>query len=106
MPTQIPTKEPLDPDEVAEAVGVSTRQLERLFAKHLGTSPGKYYLSLRLERARQVLRQTELSVAEVSVLCGFVSPSHFSRSYKAAFGVTPGREAGGRKLLWAAEGGG
>ena len=99
-------EEPLGPDEVADAVGVSTRQLERLFAKHLGTSPGKYYLSLRLERARQVLRQTELSVAEVSVLCGFVSPSHFSRSYKAAFGVTPGKEAGGRKLLWAAEGGG
>ena len=97
------TEDPLSPDDVAKATGVSTRQLERLFAKHLNTSPGRYYLSLRLEKARHLLRQTELGVADVGVLCGFVSTSHFSRSYRQAFGVSPSQDSGGRKLLWAPE---
>lgn len=99
-------EDPLSPDEIARTVGVSTRQLERLFARHLNTSPGKYYLSLRLEKARNLLRQTELSISEIGLLCGFVSASHFSRSYKAAFGVAPSRESGGGKLLWVPERGG
>lgn len=97
------TEEPLNPDTVARAAGLSTRQMERLFSRHLGTSPGRYYVSLRLEKARQLLRQTELGVSEVSLICGFVSASHFSRSYKAAFGVAPSQDSGGRKLLWAPE---
>ncbi len=89
------TEEPLDPDALARGAGVSTRQLERLFRRHLNTSPGKYYLSVRLEKARDLLRQTGLNISEVSVLCGFVSASHFSRSYKAAYGRSPSRESGG-----------
>ena len=93
------TEDPLGPDQVARATGVSTRQLERLFAKHLSTSPGRYYLSLRLEKARQLLRQTELGVSDIGVMCGFVSTSHFSRSYRTAFGTSPSQDSGGRKLL-------
>ena len=93
-------EDPLAPDALARAVGVSTRQLERLFRRHLNTSPAKHYLSIRLERARNLLRQTGLSISEVSVLCGFVSTSHFSRSYKATYGISPSRESsGGSKLL-------
>lgn len=96
-------EEPLSPEELACAVGVSTRQMERLFAKHLGTSPAKYYLSLRLEKARHLLRQTELSITQIGVLCGFVSPSHFSRAYRTAFGVAPSQESGGGQVLWIPE---
>ena len=94
-------EEPLEPDALARAVGVSTRQLERLFARHLNSSPARYYLELRLEKARNLLQQTEFSVAEVSLLCGFVSASHFSRTYKKAFGIAPSRESSSGKLLWA-----
>ena len=93
-------EEPMPPSEIARVVGLSTRQLERLFAKYLGTSPKKYYLSLRLEKARNLLMQTDLSLTEICVLCGFNAPSHFSKTYRKAFGVAPSRDTGGSKLMW------
>jgi transcriptional regulator GlxA family with amidase domain len=66
--------------------------LERLFADHLGTTIAKRYAEIRLKRARTLLQQSTLSVAEVAVACGFVSTSHFSRVYKARFGVRPRQE--------------
>ncbi|MEX0283282.1 MAG: GlxA family transcriptional regulator [Paracoccaceae bacterium] len=80
---------PVSPALIAEEVGISTRQLERLFGKHLNASPKKYYMEMRLDRARQLLLQTESSVTEVALACGFENPGHFSRVYRAAFGVTP-----------------
>ena len=79
-------------EKLARSVGLSLRQLERLFKTHLKTTPGKYYLNLRLERARQFLRQTTLSVTEVSLATGFNSASSFSRSYRTAYGHTPNDE--------------
>lgn len=93
-------EDPLPPGEVSQAVGLSTRQLERLFSKYLGTSPKKYYMSLRLEKARNLLAQTELSLMEICVLCGFRAPSHFSKTYRKAFGVAPSRDTGGSNLLY------
>lgn len=93
-------EDPLRPDEIAEVVALSTRQLERLFAKYLSTSPKRYYLHLRLEKARNLLRQTDLSVTDVCVACGFRSLSHFSKSYRAGFGIPPGMEASDGKVLW------
>lgn len=93
-------EDPLRPDEISSVVGLSTRQLERLFAKYLATSPKRYYLQLRLEKARNLLRQTDLSVTDVCVACGFQSLSHFSKSYRAAFGNPPGMEASDGKVLW------
>ena len=93
-------EDPLRPDEIAEAVGLSTRQLERLFARYLATSPKRHYLHLRLDKARNLLRQTDLSVTDVCVACGFRSLSHFSKSYRAAYGNPPGREASDGKVLW------
>ncbi len=75
--------------EVARQAGVSTRQLERLFGKHLNTSPKRYMMNLRLERARHLLVQTEMSVVEVAIACGFENPGHFSRIYRASYGVSP-----------------
>lgn len=93
-------EDPLRPDEIASIVTLSTRQLERLFARYLNTSPKRYYLQLRLEKARNLLRQTALSVTDVCVACGFRSLSHFSKSYRAAFGISPGMEASDGKIIW------
>ncbi len=81
--------DPVPHSALAQATGVSIRQLERLFGKYLNTSPKKYYMELRLERARNLLLQTEMSVIDVAFACGFESPGHFSRVYRTAFGVTP-----------------
>ncbi|WP_299152898.1 GlxA family transcriptional regulator [uncultured Tateyamaria sp.] len=93
-------EDPLRPDEIADAVAISTRQLERLFAKHLGMSPKRHYLHLRLEKARGLLRQTTLSVTDICVVCGFQSLSHFSKSYRGTFGLSPGQEKRGTRDIW------
>lgn len=80
---------PLPRPALAAIAGITLRQLERLFAAHLGTTIAQRYSDMRLERARTLLRQSSLSVAEIAVACGFVSTSHFSKSYKAHFGLKP-----------------
>jgi transcriptional regulator GlxA family with amidase domain len=87
-------EDPIPAARLAELVGVSPRQLERLFAANLGAGPARHYLSVRLERAQTLLRQSPLSVTEVGMACGFVSPSHFSRAYRKGFGRSPARERG------------
>lgn len=87
-------EEPASPAELASAVGMSTRQLERLFRRYLNRSPKRYYMELRLARARNLLMQTDMSVIEVALACGFTSPSHFSKCYRAQYGTTPYRERG------------
>ncbi|MEL6767113.1 MAG: GlxA family transcriptional regulator [Pseudomonadota bacterium] len=75
--------------EIAEEVGLSSRQLERLFAEFICVSPMQYYRDIRLDRARGLVTQTEMPVWEIAVACGFASPEHFSRAYRARFGVPP-----------------
>lgn len=86
---------PISPAMIAAGLGISARQLERLFRQSLGVTPKRYYLEMRLERARSLLLQTELSITEVAMASGFESAGHFSRVYGQAFGVTP-REQRGR----------
>ena len=93
-------EDPLTPDEISQVVELSTRQLERLFARHIGVSPKRYYMRLRLEKARDLLRQTDFSVTDVCVACGFKSLSHFSKSYRLAFGISPGVEDSSTALVW------
>lgn len=85
-------EEPLTTDDIAYYVGVSRRQLERLFKQHLGTVPSKYYLELRLSRARQLLQQTSKSIVQIGLACGFSSGPHFSSTYRSHFGITPREE--------------
>ena len=85
-------EEPLSRTDLAAHAGLSARQLERLFRKYLNRSPARYYLELRLNRARLLLLQTELSIIDVALACGFVSASHFSKCYRDFFGHTPRRE--------------
>jgi AraC family carnitine catabolism transcriptional activator len=82
-------EETLSPDALADAIGVTRRHLERLFCGVLKDTPTHFYLQLRLARARELLRQTDLSITSICVACGFESPSHFSRSYRARYGTTP-----------------
>ncbi len=91
-------EEPLQADEIARLVGVSRRQLERLFKQHLSTVPSRYYLDIRLQRARKLLRETRHSLLQVGLMCGFSSGSHFSTTYSSIFGITP-REERQRVLL-------
>lgn len=85
-------EEPLSRRALAAHTGVSTRQLERLFRQHLRRTPTRYYLALRLDRARGLLAQTAMSVLDVALACGFVSASHFSKCYREFFGKTPREE--------------
>lgn len=87
-------EEPISPSVLASDVGMSTRQLERLFRRYLNRSPKRYYMELRLQRARNLLMQTDMSVINVALASGFSSPSHFSKCYRAHFQTTPYRERG------------
>lgn len=77
--------------ELARLAGVSVRQLERLFRRHLGHGIHRQYSSLRLERARQLLRETTLPVLDVAIATGFSSSSQFARAYRRSFGEPPSR---------------
>jgi AraC family carnitine catabolism transcriptional activator len=80
---------PLSCEEIAAAVGLSKRQLERHFKQYTASAPLQYYVSLRVATAHKLLQQTELSVSQVAAASGFESLEHFSRVYKARFGIPP-----------------
>ena len=82
-------EEPLSQVELAAAVGISRRQLERLFRRHMGRPPNRHYMQLRLDRARKLLLQTDMTVVDVAMACGFVAASHFAKCYRQFYGVTP-----------------
>lgn len=85
--------EPLSMSELSDQLKISKRQLERLFGRCLNCSPKKYYMDLRLQRAQKLLIQTDSSVTEVAVACGFETLTHFSRLYKSAYGVSPSHQS-------------
>ncbi|WP_371229804.1 GlxA family transcriptional regulator [Roseovarius sp. 2305UL8-3] len=80
---------PITTAELANRLGLSTRQVERIFAKNGFQSPLKYYVRLRLNRARQLVEQTKMPLIEIALSCGFESQTNFSKNYKRAFGKTP-----------------
>lgn len=85
-------EEPLRCSDLASSVGLSARQLERLFRKYMNCAPTRYYLDLRLNRSRFLLRQTSLPILSVALASGFVSASHFSKCYREHFNCTPSEE--------------
>ena len=90
METNLET--PISPAEIADTVGLSVRQMERLFQQHIGQPPARYYMELRLEHARLLLVQTGLPIVEVAVASGFVSHSHFAKCYRQHFHRSPMEE--------------
>lgn len=85
-------REPISQSELADYVGLSRRQLQRLFQRYLMCTPSRQYLQIRLLRARELLHQTSMSLVEIASLTGFVSSSHFSKSYKELYGYSPSAE--------------
>ena len=85
-------EQPLSCSDLADGVDLSSRQLERLFRKYIGQAPTRYYLGLRLDRARHLLLQTSMPILSVGLACGFVSASHFSKCYSEHFSRTPSQE--------------
>lgn len=79
-------------DEIASHIGLSRRQLERLFQKHLHCVPTRYYMRLRLMHARQLLLQTGMPIVDIAYASGFVSTPHFSKCYREFFGIPPREE--------------
>lgn len=86
------TEDILSLSEIGKIVGLSIRQMERLFQTHLQTTPNTFYMQLRLERARHLLLQSTMSITQVATACGFNSTSYFSRCYTRGFGMTPRKQ--------------
>lgn len=80
---------PASPSLIAERLGISTRQLERLFGRYLNSTPKHYFTEMRLRRAQNLLVQTEQSITEIAMACGFQSTSHFSKVFRGFFGRSP-----------------
>jgi transcriptional regulator GlxA family with amidase domain len=86
---------PLSLEKIAKATGLSRRQIERLFKRDLNCVPKRYYLEMRLRRARELLLQTAMPIMDITAACGFQSPPHFSKCYRSQYGYPPSAE---RKL--------
>lgn len=86
---EVSLEDRLSIDALSSAVGISAREVQRLFKAHIGTTPKRYYQRLRLSRARLLLRQTNESIFEIALQCGFNSAADFSRSYRTVYGKTP-----------------
>jgi transcriptional regulator GlxA family with amidase domain len=92
--------EPLTTEDIARLVGVSRRQLERLFRQHLDALPSRWYLDLRLERARRLLQDSAQSILQIGLSCGFSAAPHFSNAYRSRYGRTPRDERRDRAAAW------
>lgn len=82
-------EEPLSVEDLARHAGISLRQLDRLFRHHINASPARYYLELRMTRARRLLAQTCDQITSIAIACGFAGTAHFSRCYRDFFGESP-----------------
>jgi transcriptional regulator GlxA family with amidase domain len=85
-------EKPLSLEKIAKATGLSRRQIERLFKRDLNCVPKRYYLEMRLRRARELLLQTSMPIMDITAACGFQSPPHFSKCYRNQFGHPPSAE--------------
>jgi transcriptional regulator GlxA family with amidase domain len=82
-------EKPLSLEHIAKATGLSRRQIERLFKRDLNCVPKRYYLEIRLRRARELLLQTAMPITDITAACGFQSPPHFAKCYRQLFGYPP-----------------
>ena len=86
---QLHIEEPCALPTIARRVALSSRQLERLFLRHVHMTPLRYYMRLRVERARELLLYSNKPIVEVAVSSGFASTSHFANWYRRFFGQRP-----------------
>ncbi|MBS0543245.1 MAG: GlxA family transcriptional regulator [Proteobacteria bacterium] len=91
-------EEPLAIDDLAHYAQVSRRQIDRLFHRHMKTTPSRYYLELRVTRARRLLLQTNAPITSIAIACGFTGAPHFSRCYREFFGISPSKARSAQRL--------
>ncbi|SHI58662.1 transcriptional regulator, AraC family [Shimia gijangensis] len=91
--------DPLPIPDISDRVGISVRQLERLFKTKLDTSPGKYYKHLRVKRAHILVTGTKLSLVEIALANGFGSAATLSNAYRSEFGMSPSAARARRRSL-------
>ncbi len=84
-------REGLSNDELARRLSVSEVYFRRIFKEKMGTTPHKYLLNLRIEKAKLLLSDPRILVGEAAEAVGFSGPYHFSKAFKSAVGTTPGR---------------
>ena len=82
-------EDPVDVSDVAGHIGLSRRQLERLFSRYIRITPAQYYLDLRVMRAHALLNETNMSVADIAVATGFTSSSQLSQRFRKRYGKSP-----------------
>ncbi|GAA0313204.1 GlxA family transcriptional regulator [Sphingomonas oligophenolica] len=82
---------PVPRKALADAAGVSQRQLERLCIREMGRTMDETYMGIRLDHAKNLLTSRSCSITEAAFACGFRSASHFSRRFKRSFGMSPSR---------------
>ncbi|MCW0001752.1 helix-turn-helix domain-containing protein [Pararhizobium sp. YC-54] len=80
---------PIPLKDIAEKIGLPEWKLRRLFLRHVAQSPQAYYLDLRLDRARNLLRNSHEKVGKIALMCGFAAPESLSRAYRSKYGVAP-----------------
>ena len=80
---------PLTLPDIERVTGLSPARLRRIFGKFLHTTPGQYYLGLRLDRASRLLKFSDMKLMEISAACGFSDSAAFSNSYRKHFGISP-----------------
>jgi len=81
--------EPYSIAKLASQIGTTTRNLETVFRKHTETTPGRYYLKLRLQQGKKMLEETHLSIANIAQATGFNSQSHFGKCFREQFQISP-----------------
>jgi transcriptional regulator GlxA family with amidase domain len=91
---QLQIEDPVPLPDIAKGVGLSPRQLERLFLRYLKTTPLRYYVQLRVERARELLLYSDKPIIEIAISAGFTSTSHFAAWYRRVFGMRPSEVRG------------
>lgn len=76
-------------EQLSEMSHMSTRNFQRIFRKAVGSSPSDYLLQIRLQKARKLLRESELPVSEIALVCGFNDGNYFIKCFKKANDITP-----------------
>lgn len=82
-------EEPLSMRKISQIFSISTRQIERLFFRHLSTSPVKFYRREQLELGMKLLEQTNMPITEIAIACGYNTSTTFNKRFKHEFGITP-----------------
>lgn len=78
--------------EITRRIGISRRQLERLFRQYFDDTPTNYYRKFRLNAARRLVQHTPMPIVDVAIASGFVNASHFTKCYRKEFGISPAED--------------